>query len=208
MSRREQSLLKSFILFVLIVGIGIFVVIAYRQKTAPAAQASGDTPTATPVAAKTSSTSTNVHSAKAEHLLTLQTTRQKDGTIDYMFYVTDMNGGNGRLLFEKTLGADSSMTLPLNSWDPTDTYVFIEERNPGYVNYYVLKASGEPFANGDKFIDVGNVWNQKKMTYPIRSATGWASGTLLIIYTTKDDGTSGPHYWFEIPSTAILQLAS
>lgn len=99
------------------------------------------------------------------------------------------------------------MALPSNSWDPTDTYIFLEEHNSGAVDFFVLKASGEPFADGNKYIDVGAVWANKKMEYTIRTATGWASGTLLIIYTSKDDGSRGPAFWFEIPSTAILQLA-
>ena len=71
-----------------------------------------------------------------------------------------------------------------------------------------MKADGTPFPDGNPFIDVGAVWANKNIGYTIRTATGWASGTLLIIYTSNADGSRGPAFWFEIPDTAIIQLAS
>lgn len=210
MTSKEKSILKSLLLFVLIVAVGVVVVILYRQKTSETAQASGNEPSIaiSPASESSKVTTTSVHSAKAQYLLTLRATHDPNGTTNYSFFVSDISGASPRLLFEKTLGPHSSMSIPLNSWDPTDTYVFLEERDQGYVTYYVFKANGDSFDSNQRSIDVGNVWNQKKMPYAIREATGWASGSLLIIYTTKDDGSSGPHYWFEIPSTAILILAS
>jgi hypothetical protein len=212
MNKSDKSLLKSFVVFVLLVAISVVITIWYRERTATTAEASAgpqsfgnyiSAPTPTPTPKKQSNTQEIlVHSSKADKQLILRTTQQPDGSVDYTYFIADISGLNQRTLFNKTLPAGSSMVLPANSWDPTDTYVFIEEIDDGVPNYFVMKSTG------GSVIDVGAVWKEKKIPYTIRTATGWASGTLLIIYTRKDDDSKGPAYWFEIPSTAILQLAS
>lgn len=206
MSRTEKSLLKSLLVFVLLVAIGVVTTIWYRQSAVTTAEAYSVEPV--PMSKKPNTVQEiSVHSSNADKKLILRTTQKSDGMTEYSYIVTDISGANEWLLFDKTLPAGASMKLPDNSWDPTDTYVFLEEYNSGAVDFFVFKASGEPFADGNNYIDVGAVWTNKKMEYKIRTATGWASGTLLIIYTSKDDGSRGPAFWFEIPSTAILQLA-
>ncbi|MCX6791757.1 MAG: hypothetical protein NT149_01835 [Candidatus Gottesmanbacteria bacterium] len=196
MSKSERSLLKSFVVFVFLVAISVVAAIWYQQRTATPAEASaGQLP------------ETSVNSSNADKKLIFRVTPQPGGMTEYSYIVADVSGRNPRMVFDKTLPAGASMLLPDNSWDPTDTYVFLEELNSGAVDFFVVKVNGEPFADGNKYIDVGAVWANKKIGYTIRTATGWASGTLLIIYTSKDDGSRGPAYWFEIPSTAILQLA-
>jgi hypothetical protein len=207
MSKTEKSLLKSFVVFVLLVTIGVVVTIWYQQRTATTAEAYSVDPGPTPKK-QNNLQETSVNSSNADKKLILRTTRKSGGMTEYAYYLADISGANERLLFDKTLPAGASMALPVNSWDPTDTYVFLEEHNSGAVDFLVLKISGEPFADGNKYIDVGAVWANKNIGYAIRTATGWASGTLLIIYTSKDNGSRGPAFWFEIPSTAILQLAS
>jgi hypothetical protein len=179
----------------------------YQQRTVTTAEAVLSVPSPIPTKRNVVG-ETSTDSSHADKKLMLRTTYKSDGTTEYSFIVADISGGNSRVLFDKTLPTGASMGLPYNSWDPTDTYLFLEEHNSGAVDYLVLKADGTPFADGNQYIDVGAVWVNKNVGYTIRTATGWASGTLLIIYTSKDDGSKGPAFWFEIPSTAILQLAS
>ncbi len=201
MNRNEQSLLKSFLVFVFLVAIAVVTTIWYQGRNTTTAEAStGITPAVTAKAARGTS-EISVHSSHADKQLILRVIPQSGGMTLYSYIVADISGENRRILFEKTLPAGSVMKLPDNSWDPTDTYVFLEEINSGVPDYLVMKSTG------GSLIDVGAVWKEKKIPYTIREATGWASGTLLIIYTSKDDGSRGPAYWFEIPSTAILQLA-
>lgn len=211
MMKNNSGLVKAFGLFLFLIVIGIVITVKVSQKTAPPAKAS-DTPieivpSAPPAPPQPTTTVSDVHSSKADKKLILRATTNQNGTILYECLISDIAGGSERPLFSKTLGSGSRMTLPVNAWDPTDTYVFVEENDQGVPNYFVYRADGEPFAGGDKYIDVGSVWNGKKVGYTIREATGWASGTLLIVYTSKDDRSKGPAFWFEIPSTAIIQLA-
>lgn len=210
MTSHDKILAKGFVVFLFLLAIGFAITLYTQRPTTPSAKASSGTevvPSPIPAPKQPSTTSSEVHSSNADKKLLLRATTDINGTTTYTFVISDIRGGNERVLFTKTPGSGTVMDLPVNAWDPTDTYVFMEEKVGGVPNYYVFKANGEPFANGDKFIDIGAVWTAKKIGYAIRQATGWASGTLLIIYTSKDDGSHGPAFWFEIPSTAIIQLA-
>jgi hypothetical protein len=111
-------------------------------------------------------------------------------------------------IFTKTVGLSGAITVPGNSWSPDNKYVYIEETDgEGIKNYLVLKASGEPVAKDQPYYDVRTLFTAKKIKYTFNKVTGWASPTLLIIYTINDQSTKGPSFWFEIPSKAFLQLA-
>ncbi|OGG35093.1 hypothetical protein A2363_01125 [Candidatus Gottesmanbacteria bacterium RIFOXYB1_FULL_47_11] len=211
MTSRDASLAKAFVVFVCVVAVGVAATVYMKSRTPVEVQAESVQETIVPVGSSTRFVpvvqTSEAHSSKADKQLVLRATTRPEGETEYAFYITDMSGGSEWTLFSRTLSSGASMALPFNTWDPTDTYVFLEETTGGIPNYYVLHANGQPFANGELFIDVGAVWNVKKPGYKIRQATGWASGTLLILYTTKEDGSKGPAFWFEIPSTAILQLA-
>jgi len=201
---------KGFFFFVLLLLLGIAVTVYTQKQTAPPAKAvSLDTNIAPTSPAKAASTTqvSEVHASNSDKKIIMRATKAQDASTTYAFYIADLTGTNERLLYAKTLPAGASMSLPVNSWDPTDTYVFLEQKIGNTLTYDVMRTNGEAFADGNKFIDVGAVWQKKDPGYHIRTATGWASGTLLIIYTSKDDGSRGPAFWFEIPSTAIIQLA-
>ena len=111
-------------------------------------------------------------------------------------------------IFTKTVGLSQSMAIPANSWSPDNKYVFVEEKNEqGEKNYLVLKASGEPFTDGQQYYDVKSLFMAKKTQYTLDKITGWASSNLLIITTLTEQSTKGPSYWFEVPSKAFLQLS-
>lgn len=190
---------KSFLLFIFILFLGAVVTVYTQRRTAPPAKAVHDV-ISVPEAPAVPNQS-DVHSAKGEKKLILRSRPGAGGEKTYEFTVAAIDGSNQFTVFTKTLSAGSAMSLPHNAWDPTDTYIFIEEKDTGVPTYFVINTKDQ------KVIDVGAVWNEKKIPYTIRQATGWASGTLLIIYTTKDDGSRGPAFWFEVPSTAIIQLA-
>lgn len=223
MSNRDAALAKGFFLFVVLLLFAIGLTAYSQSRTTQPARAqnvqlspaallaaepvTGEPVVGTPAPAPAHAQESEADSSKANQKLVLRITPSVNGLTSYAFSITDFSGNNARALFTKSLGAASTMSIPFNAWDPTDTYIFIEEKDGGVPNYYVFKASGEPFADGNTFIDAGAVWTAKNIGFSIRDATGWASGTLLIIYTTKPDGTKGPPYWFEIPSTATIQLA-
>lgn len=156
-------------------------------------------PTPTPVPREESS----IDNAKK---LRLQAARQADGSTTYFLFAMDANGANQRLIFQKTLAAGTSLDLH-NSWSADGTYVFVKELGPAGEKAYVLESSGVPFADGQMALDVRELFDARKTGYVFDKVTGWASGTLLILYTKTEQGAKGPSFWFELPSRAFLQLA-
>ena len=169
---------------------------------------------------------TNVHSGDGTMQLIMKTEKKRGGSRTYSFVATDISGNNPKPLLTKTVPPGGTMIIPQNTWTPDNKLVFLQENDPatsaamlGSLGIFVLKASGEPFvrqladqgksfADNQQYLDVTSLWTQRKINYTFRSATGWASPTLLIITTNKEDGTRGPSYWFDVPSRAFLQLAS
>ena len=136
--------------------------------------------------------------------LVMKTTYNKDGSLFYVFTTTDGSGENEQPLYATT-SASANFRLPFNAWSPDNKYVFIEKTNGDAL---VFDASGEDIVEGQKYLDVENLFIAagKKDMYKV--TTGWASPTLLIINTTTPENKKGSSYWFEVPSKAIIQLSS
>ncbi len=119
----------------------------------------------------------------------------------YSFRVASLTGQdrNERQIFSMTAEAGKELSIHLNSWSPDNKYVFLQEKDQaGNLNYLVFKASGEPFANNELFLDVGAFFKQKLPKYSLREATGWASPIFVNIATNE-----GPAYWFDVQSLAF-----
>lgn len=186
--------------FILLAGAGVFFIT--RQKAAVPAFEQPIVlfrPTPTPIPREESS----IDNTKK---LRLQAERQPDGSTTYLLFAMDANGANQRLIFQKTEPAETSLDLH-NSWSPDGTYVFVKEKGPGGEKFFVLQSTGTPFGDGQTALDVGALFDARKTGYVFDKVTGWASGTLLILYTKTEQGAKGPSYWFELPSRAFLQLA-
>ncbi len=148
---------------------------------------------------------TKVDSGDGKISLILSTKQTSDDAIDNVFKVSDNSKNQEWPLFEKTTTPATSISIPINAWTPDDKQLFFIENGPE-THYYVFKADGASFKNGDKFLDVANFWAKSKNNYAIKNVTGWASGDLLIVETLKPDGTTGPWFWFVTSSRKFLQL--
>src|SRR5207247_774945 len=121
------------------------------------------------------------------------------------FVASDIAGNNSHVILTKTISG-GSMSIPGNSWSPNNKQVFVAQNGSDGTTYYVLHADGTLFASGDASLDIKALWQEKKMQYTIRDATGWAAYNLVIVYTSKDDGTPGPAFWFVTDTKGFLQL--
>lgn len=137
--------------------------------------------------------------------LNMKKTHNRDGTLTYLFTVTDGSGGNEHEVYTTKSEGSENLSIPFNTWSPDDKYVFIQKNESGAL---VFKESGEPIVNDQIYFDVGEIFGEKIKNVTPTLVTGWASETLLIINTQKEDNTKGPSYWFEVPSKAIIQLSS
>lgn len=126
----------------------------------------------------------------------------------YTFSVVDNTTNVEQIIFTTTASASSTLSIPGNSWSPDNKYIFLQEKIAGNgLTFLVLKTSGEVFSNDQKYLDVGAFFAQKQPKYMMTDVTGWASPTLLIVYTKTDTGEKGPSFWFDITSLSFIQLA-
>lgn len=144
----------------------------------------------------------DVHSIDGTLKLIMRILTLQGDTKTYSFFVADIYGNNERSLFAKTLNKNTTMMIPENSWSPDNKYVFIRQNQADLFEIFVLKANGEVFASGQQYLDVISLFAQRKMKYSIIDVTGWDSSVLLHIRTT------GPNYWFDVTSSAFMQLSS
>lgn len=211
MSNRDRSLTASFVIFLALLAVTVGVTVGLKRsatvdrgETATSASAHSNV-TPTPILKPNTSVRP---SSKADKNAWLESKQLPQGT-SYSFSVSDASGANKRQLYTVTEPIGTTIELPYNTWAPDDNHLFLEVKETGRApNYWVFQQSGAAFADGAQYLDVGTLWSDKKVPFTIRTATGWASETLLIIYTFKDDGSKGPAYWFDLPSRSFLQLAS
>lgn len=131
--------------------------------------------------------------------LTMKITPQEGGSASYAFLIADEEGEY--TLFETT-GKENSYSVPSNSWSPDARYVFLTDTSITPQSVYVFKVSGEPFANGEQYLRVTDLFTERFPERTFVEATGWDSRGLVHIKT------DGPSFWFDADSSSFIQLAA
>jgi hypothetical protein len=138
----------------------------------------------------------------------MKITQNPDNTKTYNFSVVDVGSSDETPIFTRTLDVSKTMLIPFNTWSPDDQYFFVEQNMGNNNGVFAFKANGSPFTNGSNYIDVTDLFSKVNSGNNFGEATGWASGTLIIINTTQQDNTKGPSYWLEVPSRSVIQLST
>lgn len=207
MSKKSGNIAIPVLLFVLI-AIGVLIVINTKLNLSPMpGRANAPQPPSIVEKLLKPVQEIDEHNPDGTMKLIMHSERQTDGSTIYTFFISDIDGGNKKLIFTKTAPKDMSMAIHHNSFSPDNKLVLIEEHNGTAINYFVLKASGEPFANGQQYLDIRDLYTEKKIQYTFDDVTGWAGPTLAIVRTKKEDNSRGPAFWFVTDSRAFLQLA-
>src|SRR5258708_4674850 len=151
-------------------------------------------------------------SPDGKKILVMKMLKLSHDSVRYSFFVTtDATATpSGQPVFSKIVSAATTMSIPFNTWSPDNQHFFIQEQNGNETHTYVLKASGQPFADGEVALDVENLFAQKNSDYPIKEITGWAAPTLLIVNTNPTDPAknTGPSFWFDISRKTVTRLTN
>lgn len=184
--------------------LGLFGILYFLKSSSPSSMQPVSlllpTPTPTPVKPQ------EVHSLDGKMNLIMTTTSGSDGLATYTFSTSEVESPNPVVLYEKTVGKETVLSVPANSWSPENEYVYIVEETGGLKDYLVLNASGKAFSNGDMVLSVGSFFEKYKDEYNIKDITGWDAPQLLHVKTTKTNGEVGQLFWFEVPSQAFVPL--
>lgn len=176
----------------------------FRSNAALPVQTVPLTPTATPtVAFVPTTTTTSQISSDGTKKVVVQATSNKDRSNTYTAAVDD-----GPTIFTTTLAPDESLTIPFNTWSSNNNYFFLHEQTKSGQKILVFQATGESFANGEQYLDLTKIFEERATSDIFDQATGWAEGNLIVINTKHSDNTQGASYWFEVPNGTLIQLST
>lgn len=131
-----------------------------------------------------------------------------DGRVNYSFWVLDRKENSEKKVYSQTTLPGESMDLPHNAWSPNNKQFFIEQYGWPTKKYYVFKADGTEYKEGEHHLDVMSYWLASKNGYEIETITGWGGLDLLVLKTRNEEGDRGPSFWFVTSSRGFLRLRS
>lgn len=198
----RNSFKKLFFLFIalLIIGTVVFgfryINVASNSKTTHISSAPITTPTPEPIK------DVQINSADGSMKIVMKKTSVGGDRISYSFFISEISGNSEKLIFTKALSLGSAMSIPQNTWSPDNKYLFLKENDGAFSSFFVFKADGQNFSDGSAYINITDLYIKRGITYSLKDVTGWDSDTLLHVLT------SGPSFWFEVPSSSFIQLAT
>lgn len=176
-----------------------FLASASYSETAP-------TPT---VSASTKEEVVSSNSPDGKKTLTLK--KLRDGNLTtYSLFSDDIPPQStppGILLFDKTSDV-ASISIPYNTWAPDNAYLFLQEESQNSSNYYVFASTGKPFASGEHYLSISDLFAKSRPEFTLTEVTGWAAPYLLIVNTKTADGDQGRSFWFDVASRSFIQLST
>ncbi len=186
---------KKILLISLLITAAIFL-ISYLPNRRASVDSVLPTPPPTPQA-------TRADAPDSQKTLYLKTKKSGKMTT-YTLSVVNKSDGGEKQIFAKTFDSSGSISIPFNTWSPDDKYVLIKKDS----SFFVLSSLVSSDSQDDQTTNVTDLFMKKYPNYKVTDVTGWASPTLVIITTNKEDGSRGPSFWFEVPSHAIIQLST
>lgn len=162
------------------------------------------TPTAAPTPAPTTFSQVSPDGKKKVSMTVMQ---HSNTSKTYAFTVSDGDGANSQSLYSINLPLAEYMSIPFNTFSPDDKYLFLEHDTNSGTEAFAFRANGDPMSTDATYYNVTQLYNARNFPNTYETTTGWASETLLIVDTKTPSGDV-QSYWFEVPSKAIIPLAT
>lgn len=140
-------------------------------------------------------------------LLTMTQSANYDTTKSYSFVASDADGGNKQEIYTASSSGKDGMSIPFNAWSPDDRFVFVNRIDAAGTSAIIMRADGSSLTSSSQVFDAKAMFEARGMGDIYKEATGWASETLVIINTVRENGDKGSSYWLEVPSGAIIPLS-
>lgn len=168
------------------------------------------TPTPTPVIVSPTPkvTTASWTSSDGTRKLTMETVLHTNNTKTYTFTVTDESSHIDISIFTQTVTDTENFSIPFNAFSPDNMYVYITKTGSDMTHYFVFQSSGQPFPNGELYLDISSLFAAHTTTYTLTEVTGWAAPTLLVLNTKTADKNTGPSFWFDVTTKGFIQLAT
>ncbi len=186
---------SNFLIIISLLIAGVVVYFGFRPKEGETAKTPIQTPRSA-VAQEAQSTTVLAPDGK------MSMTMRKEGKNDvvYTFSTKDEATGIQKQVFQKTVSADTTLSIPLNTFSPDDKYFFLKESGPSGTTYFVPM--------GDQVFDIPALFAAKYDKYKITDVTGWGGMTLIVVNTDKISGGEGPSFWFDVTNKSFVLLSN
>ena len=129
------------------------------------------------------------------------------GMTRYLFKASDNKTNITKTIFEAIEDSSITYSIPENAWSPDNKQFFLIKTISNVKDYLVFKADNSNYANGQKFLDIGDYWSKSKFSLNVNDVTGWAGDDLLVFTTSQSNGANGQLFWFVISSNGFLPLS-
>lgn len=137
-------------------------------------------------------------------------TQNNNGEKNYSFFVTPTSEDSQKKqpFFSKTVDADTSFLIPFNTFSTNNKYLFLQRKDKNQTDFLVFDVSGQLITKENQYIDISSLFKKYTSVYTLHQVTGWASNTLLIIESSKNDNSPGPSFWFDVTNQSFIQLST
>lgn len=166
------------------------------------------TPTPTPIPDIPKVTFDSWTSSDGKEKISMKTEQNPNLSKTYTFTLINTADNSSFPLFFQTVASTSSMTIPFNAFAPDNAYVFLQQKDNDTTHFLVFKTSGQPFANGQQYLDVTPLFVAHTASYKLVDVTGWAGPGLLIVNAKAVDGNANSSFWFDMSSESFISLAN
>lgn len=163
------------------------------------------TPTAAPTPKPTTFSQISPNGLKK---VTMTVTEHSKTSVSYAFSISSGDGSNPQPLYSINLPIGEYMSIPFNTFSPDNKYLFLEHTTKDATEAFAFRTDGTSLGDTSQYDNIKDIFTARQTGFTYQTTTGWASETLLIVNTTKVDGSKGPSYWVELPSKAVIQLST
>lgn len=140
--------------------------------------------------------------------LTVENLIDTSGSVHQTFFVTSTEEGEKTVIYETESNIGDLITVPENTFSPTNKYVFLTYQESGKSRYIVLQTDGEDIKKNSETVDFTTLFEAKYPNFVITDVTGWGGYGLIVVNTDTPKGKTGPSWWFDVAGSSFIRLST
>jgi hypothetical protein len=133
--------------------------------------------------------------------------KQVEGGVVKTFSITDVADGSSHEIFSKTVDAETSLTVPQNTFSPDNKYIFLKEENDIQVRFFSLPTNPN-LEKENKETYFTDFFQEQYPEFKIQDVTGWGGMTLIVINTKLSEDSKITSFWYDVASGSFIRLSS
>jgi hypothetical protein len=150
----------------------------------------------------------DIPSPDGKYALQMRNGHETGGTILQTFYITSLENETPIKIFSNLSPSDNLISVPYNTFSPTNKYVILKYKKSSENKYMVLRTDGKDILTDSTPVEITERFNEKFPDYAITDITGWGGYTVIVVNTNTKDGKTGPSWWFDMSNLSFIRLST